>query len=65
MGFMRTESDILVAALLRLLDLGVVALPMHDGLMVRRDKAAEAATVMREASLRVTGFELPVAEKSL
>ena len=64
MRFMRTESDILVAALLRLLDLGVVALPMHDGLMVRRDKADEAATVMREVSLRVTGFELPVTEKS-
>ncbi len=65
MGFMRTESDILVAALLRLLDLGVVALPMHDGLIVRRDKAAVAAAVLREASLTVIGFELPVAEKSL
>jgi len=31
LNLMRTESDILVAVLLRLIDLGIIALPMHDG----------------------------------
>ncbi len=55
----RTESDILVAVLLRLIDIGIIALPMHDGLMVRRDKADGALKVMREVSRERTGYELP------
>ena len=46
---MRTESDILVAVLLRLIGLDIIALPMHDGLMVRRDNAATALKVMRKS----------------
>jgi hypothetical protein len=56
----RLESDILVAILLRLLDLGIAALPMHDGLMVRHGAAERAASVMREVSKELTGYELPV-----
>ena len=56
----RLESDILVAILLRLLDLGIVALPMHDGLMVRRRAAKRAASVMREVSKALTRYALPV-----
>jgi hypothetical protein len=56
---MRTESDILITVLLRLLDIAVVALPMHDGLMVRRDNAARALEIMRAVSKAQTGFELP------
>jgi hypothetical protein len=36
LSLMRTESDILVSVLLRLIGLDIIALPMHDGLMVRR-----------------------------
>jgi hypothetical protein len=61
---MFVESQILVAALLRLVDLGIPALPMHDGLMVPRSKATTAAGEMLEASLRVTGFRLPISLKS-
>ena len=60
LSLMRVESDILVAILLRLIYLGIVALPMHDGLMVRHDLREEVEGVMREVSKLKTGFELPV-----
>jgi hypothetical protein len=63
---MRTDSDILVAVLLRVIDRhGVVAPPMHDGLMVRESCAATAEAVMREVGAEVTGFELDVKRKPL
>jgi hypothetical protein len=65
LSLMRTESDILVAVLLRLIDREIIALPMHDGLMVRWDCAETAAATMREVSLELTGFELPVKMKAL
>src|SRR5208282_1011715 len=65
LNLMRLESDILIAVLLRLLDLGVVALPMHDGLMVRHEEAERVERVMREVSEALTGSELPVREKGL
>lgn len=58
--FQRTESDIIVAVLLRLLDGGIVALPMHDGLMVRKDRAAVAGKVMEEVSREALGYALEV-----
>jgi hypothetical protein len=57
---MRTESDILIAVMLRLLDGGTVALPMHDGLMVREDRADDARAAMREVSRELAGFALPI-----
>lgn len=57
------ESQILVLALLRLIETGVTALPMHDGAMVAASKADRAATVMQDAAERVVGFRLPVARK--
>lgn len=56
---MHTESDILVAILVRLINVKIVALPMHDGLMVRCDHADPALAAMREVSKELTGFELP------
>jgi hypothetical protein len=58
-SLMLAESNILVAVLLRLIDLHIVALPMHDGLMVRPDNATKALEVMRNVSKEQTGFELP------
>lgn len=59
-----TESQILVAVLLRLGRNGVAALPMHDGIMVARSHRGKAMRTMREESRRLTGFELPVVEKT-
>lgn len=45
---MRLESDILVAVLLRLIGEGVVALPIHDAILVRQDQHEQAMTAMQE-----------------
>jgi len=59
------ESQVLVAALLALGQEGVPALPMHDGLMVARSKADQAAAIMGDAAETVTGHRLPIVLKSL
>ncbi|TRV35833.1 MAG: hypothetical protein EWV70_09495 [Microcystis flos-aquae Mf_QC_C_20070823_S20] len=60
---MFTESQIMVSVLLELIRRGIVALPIHDGLLVAEPHAEVCAEVMREAALKVTGFEFPVARK--
>lgn len=64
---MFTESQILVAAMLRLIQQdGLNAiLPMHDGLMVPKSKGAVAERAMQGAAEEIVGFRLPVAIKSL
>ena len=57
------ESQILVRALLSLTDDGIVALPMHDGLMAARSKEQRAIRAMTEAAVAITGQELPVISK--
>jgi hypothetical protein len=61
---MFTESQILVAALLRLIDHGIPVLPMHDGLMVARSKAGAAMDAMTAASVQIIGTRLPISLKS-
>lgn len=63
--FMFTESRILVKTLLDLLDLGIIALPIHDGIMVPVSHQQEALQAMRNASASITGFQLPVKAKLL
>ena len=60
---MFTESQIMVSVLLELIQRGIVALPIHDGLLVGEPHAEVCAEVMREAAFKVTGFEFPVARK--
>lgn len=48
------ESRVLLAVLRALRDLGVVALPIHDCVLVRRDHASMAKTIMEEAFFSVT-----------
>lgn len=60
MHLMKTESDLLVAILLRLIDSNIPALPMHDGLMVRHDLAERAKEIMADEAERTTGFRLPI-----
>lgn len=58
------ESQILVAALLRLEREGLTAaLPMHDGIMVPKSRRELAERAMREASEQIVGFPLPIALK--
>ncbi len=45
--FMRTESDLIVAATLALFRRGVVALPIHDAVAVRRSDAETAKAIKR------------------
>lgn len=59
-----TESNILVAVLLRLIGLGVVALPIHDCVLVAESGKAAAMAAMREESKRLVGVALPVEEKA-
>ncbi|MAM09676.1 MAG: hypothetical protein CML23_04275 [Rhizobiaceae bacterium] len=61
--FMGLESRMLVAILLDLLGKGVVALPMHDGLMVARSRKAEAVAAMENGSLSAFGRKFIVDEK--
>jgi hypothetical protein len=58
-----TESNILVAVLLRLLDEGIVALPLHDCLLVPASAKPTALAAMREESERIAGVALPVKDK--
>jgi hypothetical protein len=60
---MFTESQIMVSVLLELIRRGIVALPIHDGLLVGEPHAEVCVEVMHEAALKVTGFAFPVARK--
>ncbi len=57
------ESQILVAALLRLNEKGITALPIHDGMMVPKSRADEAKRLIDAASVEVVGFVLPLTVK--
>lgn len=59
------ESCILLCALERLRDAGVVALPFHDGVMVAQSKAQIAKEALRAASFDVMGVLLPVVSKTV
>jgi hypothetical protein len=60
---MFTESQILIATLLRLVDRRIPALPMHDGIMVARSKAGAAMEAMATASEEIVGMRLPITLK--
>lgn len=58
------ESQIMLRSLLRLAELNVPAMNMHDGLMVQRSKADIAAREMTNAALETVGAPLPIVLKS-
>ncbi|CDZ41604.1 Hypothetical protein NGAL_HAMBI1145_59750 [Neorhizobium galegae bv. officinalis] len=62
---MAKESGILVGVLLKLSELGVPALPMHDGVMVPAGRKHVALRIMEEVSAELAGWRLPVAEKAI
>ena len=62
-GLMLTESRILTAVLSELMRRGIVALPLHDGLLCAQSRKEEAAAVMRTKAIEVAGAAIPVEEK--
>ncbi|WOH71134.1 hypothetical protein RX330_22915 [Bradyrhizobium sp. NDS-1] len=65
LGLMFLESQIMLQALVRLAELDIPAMNMHDGLMVQRSKADVAARIMAEAAKKITGTTISIVLKSL
>lgn len=59
------ESQILLCALEKLMALGVVALPQHDGLMVAGSNAGIAQEALQAASREVLGVTIPAELKAV
>lgn len=59
LSLQRTESDILVAVLLKLIARGITALPVHDAVLVARSHGETARRVMEAEARRVTGARIP------
>ena len=66
------DSTIMVAVLLKLADMGIPALPLHDGLICPQSAAATARQVMEQEGSRIAreafGFDgawLPVDQKDI
>jgi hypothetical protein len=55
----RTESDILVAVLLKLIALGITALPIHDAVLVAKSHAETAQRTMEAEARKATGAVIP------
>ena len=56
----RKEADLLVALLLRLKARGIVALPVHDAVIVKASKASEAGALMHHTFKAATGLKTTV-----
>ena len=54
------ESEIMVSVLLKLIDMNIVALPIHDGLLVSRSGKEAAKSVMEENAELISGVRIPV-----
>lgn len=61
----RLESDAMMHALGALRTAGVVALPLHDALLVTRQSADLAKDALEKAALRAAGVALPARVKSV
>jgi hypothetical protein len=58
------ESQVLLKVLGTLMAKDIVALPLHDGLMVAKSHAKAALEAMRTGVEEVTGFPIPVDVKA-
>ena len=54
---MYLESQVMVQVLLRLIDEGVTALPLHDGLIVAEQHEHTARAAMLDCFRQATGFD--------
>jgi hypothetical protein len=57
--FMRQESNLIVTVTLALFSRGIVALPIHDAVLVPEKHAAAARAVMEQEAIRLTGGMIP------
>lgn len=64
LGFMRIESDILVATLLSLMKRGITALPLHDAVLVPERHAIAAKETLQRESKRRIGTVIPAEIKT-
>jgi hypothetical protein len=62
-GLMFTESRVMMEVLAELIVRGIVACPLHDGLLCARSRKEEAAEVMRAKAREIAGVDIPVEEK--
>jgi hypothetical protein len=60
---MHRESEVMMALLEALKEKRIVALPMHDGVMMQRSRATVAQRVMNSVSEEMLGTVLPVKRK--
>jgi hypothetical protein len=54
------DSDIMVEVLSALADSGIVALPIHDSVIIQSRYAKEARQVMQDCYQKNTGFSIEV-----
>lgn len=59
LSLQRTESDILVAVLLKLNARGITALPIHDAVLVAESQGETAQRIMETEARKVTGATIP------
>ncbi|HTV36157.1 MAG TPA: hypothetical protein VMF12_06965 [Xanthobacteraceae bacterium] len=64
LGFMRIESDILVATLLSLMKQRITALPIHDAVLVQEGHATVAKETLQRESKRRIGTAIPAEIKT-
>jgi hypothetical protein len=64
MRLMFMESQVLLAILERLMPQDIVALPIHDGLMVAQSQQTVAMRIMEDTALALLGIGMPVVAKS-
>lgn len=60
---MNMESEVMVAVLLDCIEAGIVALPIHDAVLVPKSAQAAVVETMQCAAYRVAGAQLPVTSK--
>jgi hypothetical protein len=65
LDLMYIESRILLAAMRRLMEMNIPALPMHDGMMVTHADAGAAVAAMTNASEVELGIRLPISKKRI
>ncbi|MFG5120659.1 hypothetical protein [Methylorubrum sp. POS3] len=57
------ESEILIDVMIKLMEKGIVALPLHDAVMVPKSRIPEANTIMRNTFFHHTGLNIDLSIK--
>jgi len=57
------ESQILIDVIMRLMDRGIVALPLHDAILIPKSRVSEAIAIMRITFLSHTGLHIDLSIK--